>query len=890
MAEFDGIQGNPKELGNNAASSASANVLTTAEYLKQQLEETRLIKDAVSTIRDVVSAPRPDISSGSNAEAISANTAAILSLKDTIESTTISIDGKGFDSNFFTALLELTLNEKKLNRMHRFATMFERSAAIMGSAQQWVPAIKAVTSAMTAAATPIASMAKSSLMFSGALALLGITMVTFLEAITFEDLFKFGLIIGTIAAVSRLAKGSGWNLAKVTVGIATLGLTIWGWNELITPKMATEFVLSTTLVMGGIALAGRLANALGGGKSFPNIIKSTIAIAAMAGSVYVFSKAMGAAKTIDLAKAAELGIVIAGYGIGFKFLGSMTGSILKGAVATAAIGGGLWVLSKGLQDLNKIDMSLSRALELSAIVVGSAAILTLIGNPVTIGFTLAGAAATAAIGGALLLLSTSMHSMSKIKISDEQATNFKNAVGMVGDVFVEFGNPLRLPLLLVGLAQAALVSGSTLVMSGAIALVSKIKIASPEKFEAFKSGAISLSDIFANFGSPWKLAKVTIGAGIATLVAASTVATALSISAFTKAVTSPSDVTRATQSLDLFIGGVETALVGREESFPAIHKGINSFMGLSNMVKEVADSAQAMGNLEFVEKEVRNGKIVIKSVRKFTPEDFGKIGSSIGLILSALTDPLAKIGGSQDKFSIGGFSITNPFSNKVQKGVKAVSNIGSVFVPLTGLLEVFAANNIDEAYVQRFNKSLGILMNGLSTNFIGLESVDNASLMKLGIGTKHLSTLIWNVSDDKFNNGVTNFERMGNTVKVIKDSINSMNLDKLTKLNDLVFNVKVAAETEALEELVKTFAIFIEELSDKLGNISNIQGDNAIEPKSAHGEPTAISSKTKSIIKKVKDEDLQEDSVSMSDIVSAIEELSTILRTETINTRNRQIA
>ena len=37
---------------------------------------------------------------------------------------------------------------------------------------------------------------------------------------------------------------------------------------------------------------------------------------------------------------------------------------------------------------------------------------------------------------------------------------------------------------------------------------------------------------------------------------------------------------------------------------PAIQTGINSFMGISDMVREVADSAQAIGNLEFVEKEI----------------------------------------------------------------------------------------------------------------------------------------------------------------------------------------------------------------------------------------------------------------------------------------------
>ncbi|BBI90420.1 ubiquitin-like proteins [Tenacibaculum phage PTm1] len=487
------------------------------------------------------------------------------------------------------------------------------------------------------------------------------------------------------------------------------------------------------------------------------------------------------------------------------------------------------------------------------------------------------------IGGGLAILGMGINTLANINISKEQAHNFRSAVNTITDTFIDFANPLKLPILLLGMAQAGLVAGSTLAMSGAVALVSKLNIAGEDKFNAFKHGAITLSDIFADFGSPWKLAKVTLGAGMATMVAGATLATSLSIGAMTKVISSPSDVTRATQSLDLFIGGVEGALVGREKSFPAINKGIHSFMGLSNMVREVADSAQAIGNLEFIEKEVRNGKVVVKSVRKFTQEDFGRIGTSVGMMLSALTEPLSAIGGTKDSFSIGGFTVTNPFSNKVQAGIQAVSEIGNVFTPLATILDVFSRNNIDEAYVQKFNKNLGFLLNGLTTNFIGLQSVDDDSLRKLGIGTKHLNDLLFNVSADKMNQGTANFERMASSVTVIKNAVNGMDLDKLSKLNELVFNVKMAVETNALEELVGTFAEFIEDLSNKLGSIAtNTQQRESKNASSDINTPSDV----KKTIKEVSEEVTESQQLDLSEVVDSIEELSNILRTATLKVRN----
>ena len=47
----------------------------------------------------------------------------------------------------------------------------------------------------------------------------------------------------------------------------------------------------------------------------------------------------------------------------------------------------------------------------------------------------------------------------KVNITDEQAQNFKRAAVTLTDTFVDLANPLKLPFMVIGMAQAAIVGG-----------------------------------------------------------------------------------------------------------------------------------------------------------------------------------------------------------------------------------------------------------------------------------------------------------------------------------------------------------------------------------------------------------------------------------------------
>lgn len=599
---------------------------------------------------------------------------------------------------------------------------------------------------------------KGALMIAGSIAILGLSIYAFGEAISGESLMAF-------AGVTAALIGIGWlidkanidrDFIKLGVSIAVLGLSLWGFTELIS------------------------------GKSGWDVAKS---LGMLAGSLLILA---GANKALDA-------------------LGFATSSV-KNSIGIAAMGASLWVFAKGLSELDTIQLSLGRSLELGAILVGTAAALAIIGNPVTAPFTLIGAGMAAAIGAGLFILTSGIKSVEGTSVSEESIDSFGMAIRGITRTFTDIADPLSLPALIIGLAQAAVVSGSAIMMSGALFTVSSVSSRiNLDSIENFKICAMGMGDVFEDYGGIIRLAKITAGAGVATIASVASIAIAGSIRAFTAISSNPDSVNNAMMSLRNFLHGMANALP-EDGNFKGIEKGISSFFGVAGLAAEIASSVSAISNLTFYDKEVQNGKVVITGVRKFTPADFSRVGESIGSIITALTNPLKAIG------SEGGF-----FSgNKVQKGIEALKDIGNVFNPLTNLVSTFAKNNIDEEFSNKFGKNLNILLGGISGGLMGFDKITEDQQNKMHTGIKSITGLVYNISKDKFEKGVSNFGQMAASVVDIKNSINDIDLEKLTTLNDLVFNIKQTEEIEGFENLTEVLEKLVKALSKNINN--SIQG------------------------------------------------------------------
>ena len=134
--------------------------------------------------------------------------------------------------------------------------------------------------------------------------------------------------------------------------------------------------------------------------------------------------------------------------------------------------------------------------------------------------------------------------------------------------------------------------------------------------------------------------------------------------------------------------------------------------------------------------------------------------------------------------------------------------------------------------------------------------------------------------------GVNNFDRMAASVKSIKDSINGMELDKLAKFNDLIFNINASMETDALEELVDTFAEFIEELADQLGTIANNTSSEVEVTPNTIEKNSDLPSRSKKNSDNVTSEEASSITLDTSSIEDRLDSIATILRTSTLKVRS----
>jgi hypothetical protein len=814
MAEVTGIgPTDPEGVGDDSV-NAIKGISQLLDYMEDSLEVQDEILEVIKQIKDQRD---PTKTGGASRdpliESLDENTSAIEGLTTKLDSITVDIAFHGMNSKFFEKLVNVASDPSKVKALEMVADVFESMGKRLSQMGKYSDGIDKFSASMYGLFGSVKELGKGMMMFSGGLALLGFTLITFMDAITVEDLAKFAGIMLVVAGAARLVgKGGSWNLAKASVGIATLGLAIWAFNELITTEVALDFVFSMGLISMGIGIMGLVGKKMGGG-SVGSLIKASVGIAAIAGSIYLLNQAISGLEDFDLMVAGKLAIVAGTFGLVYNFLGKAVAPIIKGSVAAAAIGGSLWILGAGIGSLSEIDLTLGRGLELAGIVVAAAGILTLIGNPVTIGFTLAGAAGAAAIGAALMVLSLGVNSIGNVNISESQAQNFSNSLGHAVDAMVSLASPLTAAALLVATPVAVALSASTLAVSAAMFAVGKLPSISNDKWDSFKYGIQTLGDSYGGFGL-LEIASMTAGSTVMALVAGTSIMTASAIWAFSKLSAKPENVDNAVRSLDTFITGISTTFDNNKGKFKSIRFGANSFFGLSSMAGEIADTVQRISSMEFVEKKVVNGKVVTTGVRKFTPADFKAVGNNIGQILNALTDPLAQIGSSQDSFSIGGWKITNPFSNKVQDGIEAMAGIGSVFSPIAEILNSFVNGNINSTFVGTFNKNLAGIIGGIGNAFSDSNvELDKNKASQIIRASGSIKGLLKTITVDGFGKGVEEFGQFSGDLNQVSKAINEINVEKLSSFNSMLAHMNELGKNDAIKELVTVFTEFIERLA-----------------------------------------------------------------------------
>jgi hypothetical protein len=147
----------------------------------------------------------------------------------------------------------------------------------------------------------------------------------------------------------------GMNMGDMLKGAAAI--LVLSAALFVAAKAFQEFaeVKWESIAKGGVALAGLAGIALTLGKANSAMIKGAFAIGVLSGALFVAAKALQEFVGVKWEDMAKAGVALIGLGIAGKMIGSMAGSMLKGALAIALLGASLIPAAYALQMFTDIS-------------------------------------------------------------------------------------------------------------------------------------------------------------------------------------------------------------------------------------------------------------------------------------------------------------------------------------------------------------------------------------------------------------------------------------------------------------------------------------------------------------------------------------------------------
>lgn len=279
-----------------------------------------------------------------------------------------------------------------------------------------------------------------------------------------------------------------------------------------------------------------------------------------------------------------------------------------------------------------------------------------------------------------------------------------------------------------------------------------------------------------------------------------------------------------------------------------VGKGVELLGELGNSLTSFAEGVQGMANLQVPIYEVKDGKLVLKGTKPLDPNFAKKVGENIDMIVSALIDPIKKLG-----TNAGSWWSDSDFED----GLEMLGKLGE---PVAQLGEgVTAFNQLDAKGFNGKNIADNIvaLAKGLHSAFDKGAGYSFQQGNSLRYFSETLGLLQKNIVFNSSNKTVAP------AVAEIKDAINGIDNKKLRDLNKLMINFNKLALT-----LKKNFED-IDGILDKLLEIfDKVAEGKTVEVK---GTTTAnVGGQTVTMPKSIKISNVDE-------IVESIDALKTVL-------------
>jgi len=250
----------------------------------------------------------------------------------------------------------------------------------------------------------------------------------------------FGDFLGTLGD-SKTVKGAG-TLALLG---GALALSAHGFKEFGEVKWSG-------ILKGTIALGGLIFLAKGLSEASTDMIKGAAVIAILGGSMLLSAIGFKTFNDVNWGSLIKGAAAITILGVAASLLGGLTGNILMGSLAIAALGAAMWVAGKGFQTFNDLDWG---GIAKGAIALGIFAVAAGVMGGFLPAIAL-GAVAIAALGASLAVFGLGA------MVAAKAAQMFSDALVAIGSI--DGGN-----LIAIGLGLGAIGAGMILFTAGMIA-------------------------------------------------------------------------------------------------------------------------------------------------------------------------------------------------------------------------------------------------------------------------------------------------------------------------------------------------------------------------------------------------------------------------------------
>jgi hypothetical protein len=279
----------------------------------------------------------------------------------------------------------------------------------------------------------------------------------------------------------------------------------------------------------------------------------------------------------------------------------------------------------------------------------------------------------------------------------------------------------------------------------------------------------------------------------------------------------PTEMALAAVNIGMITGflATEIAKIGKMEADSSgwfsdgyVTKGKDAIAGLGQNISAMADTIIKMANSEITEYTVNaKGELVPVSTRKMGEADFNKAAENIGKILGIVVDKMAEVGKK-----------VTENEDAITKATEALPNMTQVLADAAKPIEVWSKLKDTE-------KIGASMVNFLDTIKSVFDPEKNATIADTDKYFTSFTSNIEKIADPQnaLDKVATNVDKIEKSMKLLKETINSMDLKKLTLTDSLMKSLAILSKNpEAVAAAIEgSIEKSFEELVNALKEIVN---------------------------------------------------------------------